>query len=190
MPAGFVGRVAVVHDLNLPNRDGLGDPGLLVFGSQLIRDLPRIVDPFGQPRLLRVMLQVPRPAGSQVVDRGDAPVEGRDGALNPACTARSSFASVEEISRLRRGRSGCDVERLASESRAISYWNSWVFSCTTAGLGATPGVERAAWMAFRLVPLSWRAASSASSVRRSASSCWRLQLEARQFGLLPPRGLR
>ena len=32
----------------------------------------------------------------------------------PACTTRSSFASVDETSRLRRGRSGCRAERLAN----------------------------------------------------------------------------
>ena len=82
-PRGLHREGGMIDDLDLPHRDGLGDPGLLVFGAQLIRDLPRILDPFGQPRLLRDMLQVPRPTGSQVVDRGDAPVEGRDGALDP-----------------------------------------------------------------------------------------------------------
>jgi len=38
-PSGLGREAGTVDDLDLPHRDGLGDPGLLVFGSQLIRDL-------------------------------------------------------------------------------------------------------------------------------------------------------
>ena len=65
----------VVNDLHLPSGNGLGDPCFLVLDAQLIRNLSRVLDAFRQSRLLRVLLQAPRPPGPQVVDRRDAPVE-------------------------------------------------------------------------------------------------------------------
>ena len=72
---GFRRERGVVDDLDLPNRNGLGDPRLLVLGAERIRDFPCIVEPFGEAGLVRVVLQISRPARSQVIDRGDASVE-------------------------------------------------------------------------------------------------------------------
>ena len=91
----------MVDDLDLPDGDRLGDPRLLVLDPQLVGDLARVVNPFGQAGVLCVGGGQPLLTGPHLIQRGDPRVEGRHGALH---------AGLHRVQQIRLGRCNQHME--------------------------------------------------------------------------------